>query len=67
MRKQSVKRIAWTAAMAAAVTLGCSAGAQDKPGYRDTPMLPDGKWKVHDADRPHPEVVTPGSSPWVHH
>nr|WP_238401747.1 DUF1080 domain-containing protein [Altererythrobacter sp. C41] len=37
--------------------------AQDKPGFRDTPTLPGGEWKVHDADRPHPEVVTPGATP----
>jgi hypothetical protein len=29
-----------------------------QPGYRDTPKLPDG-WRVHDADRPRPPVVTP--------
>ncbi|AMV37866.1 DUF1080 domain-containing protein [Planctomyces sp. SH-PL62] len=32
-----------------------------KPGYKDTPYLPGHKWRVHDADRPHPPVVTPGS------
>jgi Domain of Unknown Function (DUF1080) len=37
-----------------------SAGAQDHPlGYRDTPLLPGGKWHVHDPDRPPPRVVTP--------
>ena len=29
-------------------------------GYTDTPMLPGGKWRVHDDTRPRPEVVTPG-------
>jgi len=29
-------------------------------GYTDTPMLPSGKWHVHDINRPHPPVVTPG-------
>jgi hypothetical protein len=29
-------------------------------GYTDTPMLPSGKWHVHDPDRPRPEVVVPG-------
>lgn len=35
--------------------------AQQKPvlGYEDTPMQPDGKWRVHDIKRPHPPVVTP--------
>jgi len=30
-------------------------------GYKDSPMLPGGKWHVHDADRPQPVVVTPGT------
>jgi len=29
-------------------------------GYKDTPMQPNGKWHVHDDDRPRPVVVTPG-------
>lgn len=29
-------------------------------GYKDTPMHPDGKWRVHDDDRPRPVVVKPG-------
>lgn len=45
-----------TALSAAAVT------AQDKPGFRDTPMLPGGQWHVHDPDRPYPPVVTPGAT-----
>jgi len=32
-----------------------------KPGYTDTPMLPHCPYKVHDADRPQPRIVTPGS------
>src|SRR5271155_1910719 len=31
-------------------------------GFRDTPMLPDGKWHVHDPDRPQPRVVIPGDT-----
>jgi hypothetical protein len=30
-------------------------------GYTDTPYLPDGKWRVHDLNRPHPRVVQPGA------
>jgi hypothetical protein len=30
-------------------------------GYTDTPVLPGQKWRVHDAARPHPRVVTPGT------
>ena len=62
MRERRVRPIVWGAALAATLTasLACS---QEAPGFRDTPMLPDGKWRVHDADRPQPEVVTPGAMP----
>lgn len=30
-------------------------------GYDDTPFLPSGRWRVHDIQRPHPRLVTPGS------
>ncbi|UUL82061.1 3-keto-disaccharide hydrolase [Sphingomonas qomolangmaensis] len=33
--------------------------APEKPGFRDTPMLPGGQWHVHDSERPAPTVVTP--------
>ena len=29
-------------------------------GYTDTPMLPGGRWHVHDGNRPIPPVVDPG-------
>lgn len=55
-----------TALLAVVVTAGIGAGiaawAQEKnPGYLDTPMLPGGKWHVHDSRRPQPKVVTPAS------
>lgn len=31
-------------------------------GYTDTPFLPGGKWRVHDAKRPQPRIVTPGAT-----
>src|SRR5690349_8553794 len=36
---------------------------QQKPhlGYQDTPMLPGGKWHVHDGERPQPKVIDPGT------
>lgn len=37
--------------------------AQEKPGFKDTPVLPGGQWRVHDADRPAPAVVTPAAAP----
>jgi hypothetical protein len=34
--------------------------AQDKlDGFKDTPMQPDGKWHIHDPDRPQPPVAEP--------
>ena len=35
------------------------------PGFTDTPILPGLKWHVHDPDRPHPKVVTPGATPYA--
>lgn len=32
-------------------------------GFTDTPILPGLKWHVHDPDRPHPKVITPGATP----
>ncbi len=32
-----------------------------KEGYKDTPMEPDGKWHVHDPDRPNPPIITSGT------
>jgi hypothetical protein len=36
--------------------------AADKPGYKDTPLVPGTSWHVHDPDRPQPRVVTPGDA-----
>ncbi|MDY6818227.1 MAG: DUF1080 domain-containing protein [Halobacteriales archaeon] len=30
-----------------------------RPGFEDTPYLPDSAYRVHDPDRPHPPTVTP--------
>jgi hypothetical protein len=30
-------------------------------GYKDTPIIPGQQWHVHDPDRPHPRMVTPGA------
>jgi hypothetical protein len=32
-------------------------------GYKDTPIIPGQPWHVHDPDRPHPRMVTPGAEP----
>lgn len=48
-------------ALLSVVSAWAARAAQDHPvGYKDTPFLPDGKWRVHDADRPTPPIVTPG-------
>jgi hypothetical protein len=35
---------------------------KELPGFLDTPMQPDGIWRVHDAIRPRPPIVIPGLS-----
>ena len=32
-------------------------------GYDDTPMQPNGRWRIHDSRRPQPRVVTAGARP----
>jgi hypothetical protein len=39
------------------------AGQPPTLGYDDTPMQPDGRWRIHDATRPQPIVVSPGPAP----
>jgi hypothetical protein len=54
--------MAGVVAAMALMTTG-SVAAQDKPGFKDTPMLPGGQWRVHDADRPAPVAVAPAAAP----
>jgi len=35
---------------------------EERPGYDDTPRLPDSDYRVHDPDRPHPVSVDPGGT-----
>ncbi|MDR3618387.1 MAG: DUF1080 domain-containing protein [Paludisphaera borealis] len=61
------RRLAWGASTLAAGVLAIAAAgvgqqAARRPGFKDTPMLPGGRWHVHDSDRPWPEVVTPGAA-----
>jgi hypothetical protein len=37
-------------------------GVEKIDGFTDTPMEADGKWHVHDPNRPQPQVVTPGAT-----
>src|SRR5437867_1327244 len=43
-------------------TLSARAQQERKLGYSDTPMLPGGKWHVHDGTRPQPPIIDPGSA-----
>jgi 3-keto-disaccharide hydrolase len=36
--------------------------AQGKQGYTNTPVIPGQKWRVHDADRPHPKIIRAGTA-----
>jgi hypothetical protein len=40
--------------------LASAADVGVRPGYTNTPFLPNQPWRVHDALRPNPPVVTPG-------
>jgi hypothetical protein len=53
---------AFVAMMAIVSSLGGDVvRSQQAPiGYDDTPMQPDGRWKVHDIKRPRPKIVAPG-------
>ncbi len=51
-----VSALAW---MGVAV-FGSFGSQEAKPGYQDTPRLPEGKWRVHDSNRPQPPQVRPG-------
>ena len=42
---------------------GLSAQQAHRDGYKDTPILPNQPWHVHDPDRPYPPEVTPGATP----
>lgn len=49
----------------ASLTFAAEEKKEEYPvGYSDTPLIvPGGKWKVHDIDRPRPEPVIPAKKP----
>lgn len=55
LRTLIIGSLAWVGCTVAPKALAASFG------YTDTPMLPGGKWHVHDPNRPQPEVVKPGT------
>lgn len=54
-------RTLWTALAAIVIGASLVIGQQAPTGYNDTPMQPNGRWRIHDGTRPQPAVVTPGS------
>ena len=59
---RNASRISAAALLLAAV-LATAQQQHGDLGFKDTPTLPGQQWHVHDSDRPHPAVVTPGSGP----
>ena len=47
-------------AIALCLAFGLVAQQKKTPGYTDTAILPGQNWHVHDSNRPHPNMVTPG-------
>jgi hypothetical protein len=50
-----------TLVLISALTFTAAQQQPHKPGYTDTPLLPGQPWHVHDSNRPHPNMVTPGA------
>jgi hypothetical protein len=62
MRATNKRRTAFIVIAVMATGLGITCFAQVlREGYKDTPVLPEQKWMVHDSDRPYPRAVTPGA------
>ena len=60
MRANLATAFAGTAAVVCCLCAGTLLSQQAPIGYDDTPMQPDGRWKVHDGKRPRPKIVAPG-------
>ncbi len=65
-RHLALKSLLFLPLLTAPLFIQQAPAADDQPGqidgFRDTPMLPGGKWHLHDPDRPQPRVVTPGAT-----
>ena len=59
MNGTAVTRV-FAVAILVVFTTGFVRSQQPNLGYDDTPLQPDGKWRVHDVRRPAPESVVPG-------
>jgi hypothetical protein len=49
--------------IAGGIAVGLLAQQVHRDGYKDTPILKNQQWHVHDPDRPYPPEVTPGATP----
>jgi len=49
-------------ALALIALSAASAALVQGVGYTDTPVLPGQTWRVHDAERPNPPVIAPGTN-----
>jgi hypothetical protein len=58
----AVCMLAFVFASPALAADGAANRVESIDGFRDTPMLPGGKWHLHDPDRPQPRIVTPGAT-----
>jgi len=60
---RNMVRICVAAAICFAAALVAQQQQNHDLGFKDTPILPNQPWHVHDSDRPHPPVVTPATTP----
>ena len=63
MDRRQISRSTLLAMLALGVGTLAWSQKQYPKGYTDTPYQPNGKWRIHDVNRPRPEVVTPGEAP----
>jgi hypothetical protein len=64
MTRQDFLKLSAAAALGgAAVSRAQQAAPNPDLGFKDTPMLPNLPWHVHDSDRPHPKQITPAAAP----
>src|SRR4051812_4946702 len=63
MMRSAAQKIAWGGVLLlAGASIGTAFALQQNLGYSDTPILPGGKWHVHDGTRPQPKVIDPGTA-----
>src|ERR1700704_6645762 len=61
LQGESQMRTMITALLGLVAGVSLVAGQQAPVGYDDTPMQPNGRWRIHDGTRPQPTVVPPAA------